>query len=93
MAPQAVATKPAATKPAIKAKSNPWGSTDEEFPALDGASVRPHAHGWHMPKPQPEPTMTFVANRRPVIDSTADFPSLGRCTPDNSVIVMSQPFY
>lgn len=62
-----------------KAKSNPWNSADEEFPSLEGSKPRAHVHGWHLQKPEPkkQSSLTFVNNKRPIISSASDFPTLG----------------
>ena len=71
--------KPNMAPAAVKAKSNPWSNTEDEFPILEGAaSGTSMAHGWHLPKPQPRPTAnpTFTSNS-PSINSASDFPTLG----------------
>ena len=72
---------PKASKPvapaAVKTKSNPWSNTEDEFPTLEGASAKPHIHGWHFSKPQSKSSRPLISNHRPAFDSANDFPSLG----------------
>lgn len=67
------------TPAAVKAKSNPWSTTEDEFPTLEGTKAKDTVHGWHLPKPQPRPVAkpSFVINARPSINSSSDFPTLG----------------
>jgi hypothetical protein len=72
--------KPSNTPAASKPKSNPWNSTEEEFPTLQGVKgSRPLGQGWHLKKPEPKPAPKFINNSRPTaaLNLAADFPTLG----------------
>jgi len=62
----------------LKAKSNPWNDTEDEFPTLSSSKPKPLAHGWNLPKPQPKPAMKFINNSKSSLNSEKDFPSLGK---------------
>lgn len=64
----------------MKAKSNPWSNTDEEYPELDNSAskTKTFLHGWHLPKPKAQPKPKFVNNSRPSLNSASDFPTLGK---------------
>ncbi|XP_067933611.1 E3 ubiquitin-protein ligase ZNF598-like [Watersipora subatra] len=63
---------------AVKAKSNPWNNTEDEFPTLEKAKVTTSVPSWHVTKPQPKPARpSFVTQRKPVLNSASDFPTLG----------------